>query len=109
MFRHLNPNLLSSNSQSTQVFFYPGATSDQMLHRLKQDPEFKALKKSNIKRVIILTGTNYTDSIFTNVIDFETAVQDINSRLVLIMVDTDGQLFCDWHTQFRHLYIGQLK
>jgi hypothetical protein len=34
-----------------------------MLERFYGDPEFKMLNKKNDKRIVMLTGTNYVDSI----------------------------------------------
>ena len=78
MFRHLDSKGLSSNTQQALVFFYPGANSAQMLQRLLKDPQYKALKKDKIKRVILLTGTNYVDSLFSGTCSFQSAVKDIN-------------------------------
>ena len=78
MFRHLDPKGLSSKSQQAKVFFYPGANSAQMLQRLLKDPQYKALRKEKIKRVILLTGTNYVDSLFSDASNFQSAVKDIN-------------------------------
>ena len=81
MFRYLDPKGLTSKTQQAQVFFYPGANSAQMLERLQLDSNFKALNKHKIKRIILLTGTNYIDSIYSRKIHIRSAVQGINALL----------------------------
>ena len=77
MFRHLDEKLLSSSSQRTKVFFYPGANSVQMSQRLFSDNHFKNLNKEKVKKVVLLTGTNYVDSLDLNTVSFNSATKDI--------------------------------
>ena len=77
MFRNLDPSLLSSVNQRALVFFYPGANSTQMIERLTKDPEFKKLNKDDVRKVFLLTGTNYVDSISSGYRDIESAKHGI--------------------------------
>ena len=77
MFRHLNPSLLSSANQTARVFFYPGANSTQMFERLMNDPEFRKLNKDSVRKVFLLTGTNYVDPISSGYRDIESAKRGI--------------------------------
>ena len=61
MFRYLDQNKLSSPSQDCHVYFYPGATSGQMLHRFKSDPNVGNFNPSSVAKVMLLTGTNNID------------------------------------------------
>ena len=79
MFRHLNAELLSSATQTSKVFFFPGADSKQMMQRLFSDPEFKKLEKNNVERIVLITGTNYVDSIYNNELPFDAAVDGIKN------------------------------
>ena len=63
MFRHLDPEKLSSNSQESFVFFYPGASAGQMLLRFRNDPKLRNINLSSVKRVMLLTGSNNVDCI----------------------------------------------
>ena len=63
MFRFLNPYKMSSNQQNAHVFFYPGATAEQMMKRLFQDPIFRAIDRKSVKQIFILSGTNNVDAI----------------------------------------------
>ena len=63
MFRKLDARKLSSSQQTAGVFFYPGANADQILQKLLIDPNFASIKKSSIKRVFILAGTNNVDNL----------------------------------------------
>jgi hypothetical protein len=44
-----------------------------MLERLYGDPDFRMLNKKNVERIILLTGTNYVDSIAANALDIKVA------------------------------------
>ena len=61
MFRHLDQNKLSSSSEESHVYFYPGATAGQMLHRFKSDPNAGNLNPLSVTKVILMTGTNNVD------------------------------------------------
>ena len=63
MFADLNPSKLSSNCHKSAVFFYRGATSRGILHKLQNDTDFKALDASSIKQIFLLCGTNDVDNI----------------------------------------------
>ena len=78
IFRELDGGLLSSADQQAQVFYYPGANSTEMLQRLLRDNQFQALDKKHVKKVFLLTGTNYVDAINSNSTSLETAVDGIN-------------------------------
>ena len=78
IFRDLNPDKLSSDTQSSQVLFYPGATSSQMLQRLLCDPSFISINKTSVKRIFLLTGTNYVDSISSGSVHISTAKSEID-------------------------------
>ena len=79
MFRELDPLKLSSEVQSSQVLFYPGANSWQMYQRLKEDPKFLSINRKSVKRVFILTGTNYVDSISSGSLNIEDAKIEIDN------------------------------
>ena len=55
-----------------------------MLNRLLQDEEFKKLDKKGVKRVFILTGTNYVDSVCSNLISLKTATEGIDRILSIL-------------------------
>ena len=78
MFRHLDPNHLSSTERSAKVFFYPGADSMEMIQRLLRDPEFKCLNHKSVTKVFVLTGTNYVDSIRSGLLNINSAKQGID-------------------------------
>lgn len=65
MFRFLDPYRMSSSQQKAQVFFYPGATAGQMIKRLFQDPDFRALDRKSVNQIFILSGTNNVDAVFS--------------------------------------------
>ena len=77
LFRDLDETMLSSSDQKAKVFFFPGANSSQMLNRLLQNPDFKSLNRSNIRKVFLLTGTNYVDSINSRTTHIDTAIHGI--------------------------------
>ena len=55
MFCHLDPVRLSSDKQSAEVLFYPGANASQMLNKLRNDPKFAAIKLNNVMDCVTLT------------------------------------------------------
>ena len=79
MFRNLNENMMSSSKHTAKVLFYPGANSYQMLQRLLQDDEFKALDKCAIRQVFVLTGSNYVEPLVSGTLKFEKAALGVNS------------------------------
>ena len=81
MFRELDGDLLSSDKQTAKVFYYPGANSSEMLQRLTQDKEFQKIDKKCVKRVLLLTGTNYIDAVCSKSISIETALEGIDNIL----------------------------
>lgn len=64
MFRHLDVNRLSSNSQQATKFFYPGATASKMMSNLQNDQDFQNLDKSEVSKIFLLTGSNDIDGIY---------------------------------------------
>jgi alkylated DNA repair dioxygenase AlkB len=94
IFRHLNGRLLSSESQNARVFFYPGANSHQMLDRLYGDPEFQKLNKKKVYKIVLLTGTNYVDSIENNIQNLTFAMSGIEMLAQRIWADfANAQLY----------------
>ena len=63
MFRELNATKLSSEHQTAKVFFFPGATAGEMLHRLSKDTHFRQIDARKVKKVFLLCGTNNIDKI----------------------------------------------
>ena len=48
-----------------------------MSQRLFSDNNFKNLNKEKVKKVVLLTGTNYVDSLNLNTVNFNSATKDI--------------------------------
>ena len=63
MFRNLNSKKLSSNSQKAIVLYYPGATASGILNRLQNDPVFRKIESSKVKKIILFAGSNNVDNI----------------------------------------------
>ena len=63
MFADLDESKLSSEHHKVKVLFYRDATAGRILSRLKNDPEFHALRPEFIKHVYMLCGTNDIDNI----------------------------------------------
>ena len=63
MFANLDESKLSSEHHKVKILFYRGATAGGILSRLKNDPEFRAIKPEFIKQVYMLCGTNDVDNI----------------------------------------------
>ena len=64
MFRFLNTYKLSTDEQQAVKLFYPGATACQMQTRLNHDSRFLSMNKTDITKVIVLTGSNNIDNIY---------------------------------------------
>ena len=82
MFRHLDPNRLSSEQQRAEVLFYPGADASQMLERVMRDPKFIALDKGKVKKVFVMTGTNNVDRIYDDPSSLDNKVKNDMSDLL---------------------------
>ena len=63
MFRGLDESKLSSVYQKAKVFFFPGATAEGILSKLKKEAGFCQVDSSKVKRVYLLCGTNNIDNI----------------------------------------------
>ena len=81
MFRHLDPNRMSSERQKSQVLFYPGADALQMGERLTRDPCFIAIEKKRVRKIFVMVGTNNIDKISDNVYTQSKAENDISELL----------------------------
>ena len=81
MFRHLDPNRLSSAYQKAQVLFYPGADAQQMGERLTRDPNFIAIEKKRVHKIFVMVGTNNIDRISDNSYTQSKAENDISELL----------------------------
>ena len=74
MFRHLDTSKLSSNGMVAQKLFYPGASAEIMLKKLKCDID-KIERKPDV--VFIMCGTNNVDSIYYGSRELRSAADDI--------------------------------
>ena len=63
MFSDLDEVKLSSNHHKAAVFFFRGATAGGILHKLKNDSNFRKINPGSIKQVFLLSGTNDVDNI----------------------------------------------
>lgn len=63
MFRELNEDKLSSTHQQAKVFFFPGATAEGILTKIRKEPRFQQINPSKVKKVFLLCGTNNIDNI----------------------------------------------
>ena len=63
MFRHLDQEKLSSNSQKAIVLFYPGATAGGILNRLQNDPNFNSIDPTKVRKIVLFGGTNNVDRV----------------------------------------------
>ena len=79
MFRHLDPNKLSSKHKRVEVLFFPGATAGDMLKRLQNNKTFSSINPVDIKNIFLMTGTNNVDRILNdqNNTQFQKAIGDI--------------------------------
>ena len=86
MFRFLNEKKLSSSSQDSHVFFYPGATAGQMLLRFKSDHKVAKLNLGAVHKVILMTGTNNVDGLVgdTSGVIHEKTWNDISDLLTYL-------------------------
>lgn len=86
MFRYLDGKRLSSDSQDSHVFFYPGATAGQMLKRFRDDPRISNINLHAVTRVMLMIGTNNVDSIARDPSGemIETTAADILTMLTFI-------------------------
>ena len=86
MFRYLDPNRLSSDQQTAEVLYYPGADAAQMLERVTRDPRFIALDKKRVKKVFVMTGTNNVDRVYNGTCLFTKLKDDISDLLYRLWV-----------------------
>ena len=86
MFRYLDEKKLSSTSQDSQVFFYPGATAGQMLTRFKADPKAANINLNSVHKVVLMIGTNNVDGIVGDSTGemYERTTKEINEMLMYL-------------------------
>ena len=63
MFRHINESKMCSDHQQAKVFYYPGATAENILANLKKDSRFHQIDSSKVTKFYLLCGTNNVDQI----------------------------------------------
>lgn len=78
MFRNMNEKCLSSDNHRAKVFFFPGADSLEMADRLTRDREFINLPKERVKKIFLLTGTNYVDSVAQGSVPLSSALDGVD-------------------------------
>ena len=101
MFSGLNQSKLSSNSQNAAVLFYRGATVEQMLTRLRQDPKFLALDSKSINKIYIMCGTNDVDKVLQIPISHCSTL--INNGCVNQNLNSLNKTFSDFNTMHKFL------
>ena len=66
MFSQLDAAKLSSKSQEAHVFSYPGATADGINQRFHSDDRKNLINTSDIKKIVLMCGTNDVDLILNS-------------------------------------------